>query len=174
MDYPPKTLLETRIFRVEQVMQLVDGQPHPRAIVRHPGAVVVLPLLEDDRVCLIQNFRIAVNATLIELPAGTLEPHEPPEHTAARELIEETGYIAGRLEKLHEFLASPGILDERMHLYVARDLTAGPAAREAGEQIENRIVAWDEAMALVDRGEIRDAKTLVGLLWWDRRRRKSP
>lgn len=173
MNTKPETLLTTRIFRVEQVTQMIDGAPHQRAIVRHPGAVVILPLLADDRVCLIQNFRVSVNATLIELPAGTLEPNEPPEQTAARELIEETGFVAGRIDKLHEFFASPGILDERMHLFIARDLTEGPTAREAGEQIENRIVTWDQAMDLVDRGEIRDAKTLVGLLWWDRQRRNG-
>lgn len=174
MPLESKLLLTTSRFRVEEVQQPVaSGQTRPRAIVRHPGAVAILPLVDDDRVCLIRNYRVAVDETLIELPAGTLEPNEPPESTAARELIEETGYIAGRLEKLHDFLLSPGMLDERMHLFVARDLRLGPTAREEGEEIENLVVPWDEAMAMLDRGEIRDSKTLVGLLWWDRARRNQ-
>ena len=168
----PKVLLQTSRFRVEEVHQATaSGGLRPRQIVRHPGAVTVLPLVDDDHVCLIRNFRISVEQTLIELPAGTLEPGEKPEENAERELIEETGYIAGRLEKLHSFLLSPGILDERMHLFVARNLKPGPTAREEGEEIENLVVSWDEAMAMVTRGEIQDAKTLVGLLWWDRVRR---
>ncbi len=174
MPLARKLLLETSRFRVEEVQQPTQsGGLRPRQVVRHPGAVAVLPLVDDDHVCLIRNFRVSVEQTLIEIPAGTLEPGEEPADNARRELIEETGYIAGRLDKLHSFLLSPGILDERMHLYVARDLTLGPAAREEGEEIENLIVSWDEAMGLVARGEIQDAKSLVGLLWWDRERRTS-
>lgn len=169
MALPSKLLLETSRFRVEEVQQpTASGGLRARQIVRHPGAVTVLPLLEGDRVCLIRNFRVSVEQTLIELPAGTLEPDERPEENARRELIEETGYIAGRIEKLHTFLLSPGILDERMHLYAAHDLQPGPQALEEGEEIENLVVPWQEAMALVERGEIQDAKTLVALLWWDR------
>jgi ADP-ribose pyrophosphatase len=173
MPLERKTLLTTARFRVEEVAQPVPGGSRPRQVVRHPGAVAILPLVDDDHVCLIRNFRVAVETTLLEIPAGTLEPNEPPEHTAARELIEETGYIAGRLDKLHSFLLSPGILDERMHLFVARDLKLGPTARQEGEDIENLVVTWQEAMALVERGEIQDAKSLVGLLWWDRVRNRQ-
>jgi ADP-ribose pyrophosphatase len=171
---PGKLLLTTSRFRVEEVEQPVaGGGTRPRQIVRHPGAVTILPLVDDDHVCLIRNYRVSVERTLIELPAGTLEPGEAPEENARRELIEETGYTAGRIDKLHVFLLSPGILDEWMHLYVARDLALGPAAREPGEEIENLVVPWDEALAMIDRGEIQDAKTLVGLLWWDRARRRA-
>jgi ADP-ribose pyrophosphatase len=173
MALPGKLLLETSRFRVEEVQQpTASGGTRPRQIVRHPGAVTVLPLVDDEHVCLIRNFRVSVEQTLIELPAGTLEPGEQPADNARRELIEETGYVAGSIEKLHSFLLSPGILDERMHLYVARDLQPGPQALEEGELIENLVVTWDEAMAMVERGEISDAKTLVGLLWWDRVRRR--
>ena len=166
-----KTLLTTHRFRVEEVQQAVPGGgTRPRQVVRHPGAVAVVPMIDDDHVCLIRNYRVAVDTVLIEIPAGTLEPNEPPELTAGRELIEETGYVAGSLEKLHDFLLSPGITDERMYVYIARDLKLGPTAREEGEDIENLIVSWSEAMAMVERGEIQDAKTLVGLLWCDRRR----
>jgi ADP-ribose pyrophosphatase len=171
MTLERKTLLTTHRFRVEEVQQpLPGGGTRARQIVRHPGAVAIVPLVDDDHVCLIRNYRVAAEATLIEIPAGTLEENEPPAETAARELIEETGYIAGRLDPVHTFLLSPGILDERMHLFVARDLRLGPTAREEGEEIENLVVSWEEALAMIDRGEIQDAKTLVGLLWWDRRR----
>jgi ADP-ribose pyrophosphatase len=114
---------------------------------------------------------VAVNQTLIELPAGTLEPPEPPGKTAERELIEETGYRAQQIEFLHAFFLSPGILDEKMYLYLATGLTAGETAREEGEEIENWLVQWEEAIAMIFRGEIQDAKTIVGLLWVDRMQR---
>lgn len=140
-----------------------QGQSRTKEVIRHPGAVVLLPVLSDGRVVMIENHRHSVGQTLLELPAGTIESGEPPESTAARELIEETGYQAGKLEKLHEFYSCPGICDELMHLYIATDLTAGEPDREATEQIENRIVSRDEVTQLISLGEIRDAKTLVGL-----------
>ena len=165
----PKILLETSRFRVEEVTRpLAGGGTRTRAIVRHPGAVTILPLVTPDSVCLIRNYRVAAGQSLIELPAGTLEPNEPPAQTAARELIEETGYRAGRIQHLHSFYLSPGIMDERMHLFVATELTEVGAAREPGEEIENWIVSWDEALDLVAQGQIQDAKSLVGLLYFDR------
>jgi ADP-ribose pyrophosphatase len=167
-----ETLLTAAKFRVvRETVTSSSGKQTTREIVRHPGACVIVPRLDDGRVCLIRNWRIAVNQTLIELPAGTLEPPEPPAVTAERELIEETGYRATKIEFLHSFFLSPGILDEKMHLYLATGLTAGDTAREEGEEIENWLVEWDEAVAMVFRGDIRDAKTIVGLLWVDRIRR---
>ncbi|MEQ8788381.1 MAG: NUDIX hydrolase [Pirellulaceae bacterium] len=170
MSSDEELLLQASRFRVVRVTQETERGPRHREVVRHPGAVTVLPLLDDGRVCLIRNFRPAVGRTLVELPAGTLEPNEPPRETAHRELIEETGYRAQSMAPLGEFFLSPGILDERMHLFVATGLTAGEAEREPGEIIENLVVSWDEALAMVDRGEIEDAKTIVALLQYDRRR----
>lgn len=162
-------LLKTRKFSVVAAEETTrDGQAVERQWVRHPGAVTIVPLLDGDRVCLIRNYRTAVGKTLIELPAGTLEEGEPPEETARRELIEETGYRAGAMQQLHAFYMSPGILDERMVLFVAEGLTPGEAAREPGERIENLVVPVDEALAMVDDGRIEDAKTIVGLLYWQR------
>lgn len=154
-------------FRVERAVQVTpDGAEHVREVIRHPGAAVILPLLDDGRICLQRNYRVAVGQTLIELPAGTLEPNEDPAETARRELAEETGYRAGRIEHLVTFWTSPGILEERMHLYIARDLQLGEPALEAGEDIQPLLCTWDEAMAMIQRGEICDAKTLVGLMYY--------
>ena len=174
MTAKPEVLLTTSKFRVvRENIETPSGKTKAREIVRHPGACVIVPLLDDGRVCLIRNWRVAVNQTLIELPAGTLEPPEPPEKTAERELIEETGYRAKKIEFLHAFFLSPGILDEKMYLYLATGLTEGETAREEGEEIENWLVPFDEAIAMIFRREIQDAKTIVGLLWADRLRKQT-
>ncbi len=163
------TLLETARFRVVRARQHGAGiQTKEREVIRHPGAVAILPLLDDGRVCLIRNRRLSVDEELIELPAGTLEPGEAPAVTAERELQEETGYRAERLRQIHTFYLSPGVLDERMHLFVAEGLTAGPAQREPNEEIDNLLVSWSEAIEMALDGRIHDAKTLVGLLYYDR------
>src|SRR5260370_29641015 len=111
MTYEPEILLETSRFRVvRQTRQLDDGTVHSRETVVHPGAAVILPLIDADRICLIRNYRVAVDEELTELPAGTIDRGEDPLATARRELLEETGNSAGSWEKLHEFCVSPGIL----------------------------------------------------------------
>jgi ADP-ribose pyrophosphatase len=166
-DIPPdEDLLVASRFRVvRRHRRLPSGKVVAREVVEHPGAVVILPLVEPDHVCLIRNYRVAVKRSLLELPAGTLEPGEDPAECAARELIEETGYRAGRIERACEFFMSPGILNERMHLFVASELVLGEMALEESEEIERVVVPWAEAMRLVRVGEVQDAKSLVGLLW---------
>jgi ADP-ribose pyrophosphatase len=164
----PELLFQGRRFRVERVLQLTpDGAEHPREVVRHPAAVAVLPLLDDGRVCFVQNYRVAVDQTLIELPAGVVEPGEDPGLTARRELAEETGYQAERIELLATFYTSPGILDERMYLYLATSLRAGPATPEPGEDLRPLLATWDEALNMARDGRIQDAKTLAGLLYYE-------
>ena len=168
----PSELYRGRRFRVVRVEQdLPDGQRHARDIVRHPGAVAILPLLDDGRICLIRNRRVSIDRTLVELPAGTLEPKEDPAETARRELTEETGYRADHFELLTTFYTSPGVLDELMWVYVATGLTAGRQALDAGEQIENLLVTWEEALRMAADGRITDGKTLASLLYFDRFRR---
>ena len=140
-----------------------DGQTYVREVIRHPGAVVLLPLLDTDTVVMIENTRPTVAETLLELPAGTREPNESALETAARELIEETGYRAKNLTLIHEFYSAPGICDELMHLYVATELTAGAHHREATEQIQNRPASREQIEQWIADGRVRDAKTLVGL-----------
>lgn len=159
-----KLLLQTSRFDVvEMRLPSRDGQPHYRAYIRHPGAVVLLPLLDEDTIVMIENERTGVGETLLELPAGTRDPGEPPLQTAARELTEETGYTAGRFDVVCEFYSAPGLGNEMMHLIVARDLTPGQQRLETTERIQTRIVTRTEAEGLVRNHEIRDSKTLVGL-----------
>ena len=161
-------LLTGGMFQVvRRVTVAADGRRHVREIIRHPGAVVLLPLLDDGRVVLIRNRREAVQQHLIELPAGTLEPGEDPLAAAHRELAEETGYRAGSMEILVSFFSSPGILDERMQLYLAGGLAPGPMDLQAGEEIEPIAVPWEEALRMARDGRIIDAKTLIGLLFYE-------
>ena len=165
-------LLETKRFRVVRVTEsCTDGSRREREVVRHPGCVVIVPLVSAQEICLVEVVRVAVGRTLLELPAGTLDRIESLEEAARRELAEETGYRAGRIESAGAMWMSPGILRERMHLFVAEDLVAGPQALEPGEHIRTRVVSWDEAIAMCLDGRIDDAKTIAGLLLTAARRR---
>jgi ADP-ribose pyrophosphatase len=169
MPNDEQTILKARRFAVvEKTVTRADGQVASCQYVKHWGSVAILPLLDDDRVCLIRSRRLTVDETLIEVPAGTREPDESPLETARRELAEETGYRAESFEELVAYFPSPGVLSERMWIFVAKRLTAGPHAREANEEIENFVVTWDEALAMIDSREIQDGKTIVALLAYDR------
>ena len=145
-----------------------DGQTIRRDVIMHPGAVVILPVLDAGRVILLRNHRFAVGETLWEVPAGTVEPGEPLLEGAERELAEETGYTAAKWQTLGYLYASPGVLDEKLHLFVAEELTPGPARPEPGEQLQPVVVEFDEAIRMCLAGEIRDAKTITSLLLWER------
>lgn len=141
-----------------------NGKRTKKEVVVHPGAVCILPLLDDKTVILIRNKRYAVGQQLLELPAGTLEPKEPPINCAGRELLEETGYLAKKLKPLASFFTSPGILSEKMHVFVAYDLQKSKPALEEGEEIEVEPTALTDAIAMIRTGEIADAKTIATLL----------
>lgn len=147
-----------------------NGEEIRRDMILHPGAVVILPVIDRDHVCLLRNFRFVIGETLWEVPAGTLEPGEPIEAAAKRELLEETGYIANRWHYLGFLYASPGVLDEKLHLFVAEELTPGIARPEIDEELEPKTVKWDDAFAMALDGTIKDAKTITSLLLWDRKR----
>jgi 8-oxo-dGTP pyrophosphatase MutT (NUDIX family) len=140
-----------------------DGRKAELEIVRHPGGAAVVAIDADDRVCLIRHYRYAAGGWLWEIPAGRLEQDEPPTETAARELAEEAGIKAARWGTLGTVLTSPGVFTEVIHLFAARDLSPVPRALEQDEYIEVHWVALDEALGWARAGEIRDAKTLVGI-----------
>ena len=137
-----------------------------REVVHHPGSAVILPLLEDGRIVLIRQFRLAAGRFLWELPAGGLDRGETALAAARRELAEETGYRASSWRKLIEFFPSPGILDERMTLFLARKIRSGKASPESDERIRLQSFGPDQWQAMIRSGRITDAKTLVGLLYW--------
>ena len=144
--------------------RLPDGRELDLDIVRHPGAAAVVPFASPDEVILIRQYRHAANGTILEVPAGKLDPGESPETCAVRELEEEAGQRAGRLEALGWIWTTPGFTDEKIHLFAAFDLTEVPARPEADESIEPLRVPLDEALDLVWRGELRDAKSSLALL----------
>jgi len=160
-----------RRFDVHQVgLPGDDGRVHLRELVVHPGAVVVLALVDGvpgrERVAMIRNERFAVAETLWELPAGTLEPGEDPTACAARELIEESGYRAGQIRPLTRFFTTPGICTELMWAFVAEDLEHVGQRLEASERITVEVVELDRTMQMVKTGEIRDGKTIAALLYY--------
>ena len=157
-------LLQASIFSVERRRYpLVGGDPVVRDVVVHPGAVVILPRLTDGSVVMIRQYRHAVERELWELPAGTLEPPEEPADCARRELKEETGYRAGRIEPFGNFYTSPGILTERMWAFRADDLIPGDPSCEVDEKIKVEVVADATLRAMVLDGTIVDGKTLAVL-----------
>lgn len=143
-----------------------EGRTVRREFIAHPGAVVILPLLDERRIVMIRNDRFAVGQQLWELPAGTLEPGEPPQVTAGRELIEETGYRAENIQPLTQFFTSPGICNERMYAYVASDLEFVGQNLDESEKIVVEIMEWDRIMPMIKDGKICDAKTLTTLLFY--------
>jgi ADP-ribose pyrophosphatase len=161
-----EVLLRARRFTVERVpVPTRAGPPVPRERVVHPGSVVLLPRLDDGRVVLVENPRFAVGATLLELPAGTLEPGEAPLECARRELLEETGYRAARVEPLLSFFPAPGFCSERMHVFLATGLEPGPPRREETELMENVELSLDEVVARIRDGRIIDGKTIAAVLY---------
>src|SRR5215212_7911963 len=171
MPVDEQTLWDGRRFTVvEKTVTRADGQSASVQFAKHLGSVAILPLLDDGSVCLIRSRRLTVGELLIEVPAGTREQNESPLETARRELAEETGFQATSFEELLAYFPSPGVLSERMWIFAAKGLTPGPPAREANEEIENLIVSWDEALAMLDSREIQDGKTILALLAYQRMR----
>lgn len=163
-------------FRVDTI-ERVDGSRGTRDIVGHPGAVAILALDDAGRVLFVRQWRVAAGQALLEIPAGTLDVHdgvtEDPDLAARRELEEETGYRAGAWEKLAEFWTAPGFASERMHLYLATGLVkvadGDRLSPDEDEALELRHLAVDEALREVETGGIADAKSILGILWLDRR-----
>ena len=148
-------------------VRMEDGRAVRRDYFHYGGAAVILPVLDDGSIVLIRNYRFAVDEHLYELPAGMLEDDEAPARCAARELAEETGYAAGRIEKLGTFYTGPGTCDETMHAFLATDLTRGEQDLEIYEQITVEVFGGRDVRRMVADGTIHDAKTIAALgLYW--------
>jgi 8-oxo-dGTP pyrophosphatase MutT (NUDIX family) len=156
-----------RIDLTEARFAAPDGTEFTRDVVRHPGAVAVVAVTDDDRVLLVRQYRGPVDRHLLEIPAGTRDVEgEPPLETARRELLEEVGVHTGRIRLLGTMYNSPGFCDEETHLFLATDLTTGESARHGVEEeyMEVVPVALDDVDALVATGELIDGQTILGLL----------
>lgn len=159
-----QTVYRGRIVNLDlEVVRLPNGAEVTLEIIHHSGAAAVVPLLPDNRVVLIYQYRHAAGGYIWEVPAGRLEPGELPETCARRELAEEVGYRAGHLEKLGMIWTTPGFCDEKIHLFLGRDLTPCPVNHEVDEILEIREKPLEEALSMIGRGEICDAKTVVSL-----------
>lgn len=167
----------TRLYSGRVVSLDVDEVEEPggvratREVVRHAGSVAALPVHDDGRVVLVRQYRYPVDEGVWELPAGRLDPGETPAEGAGRELEEEVGLRAGSVDLMLTFYTTPGFCDERMHLFRATRLTPVPARPEADERIETLTCTLEEARAMVDRGEVKEGKTLVAVLLELERRR---
>jgi ADP-ribose pyrophosphatase len=148
---------------VKQV-ELPNGSTARYEIVHHPGGAAVVAIDDAQRVCLLRQYRPAAGGWVWELPAGRLEPGEPPQATAVRELMEEAGCSASHWESLGSILSSPGVFDEIIHLYLARGLSAGEVQHEQHEVIEVHWMPLDAAVRQATDGILRDGKTVTGLL----------
>ncbi|MBE7492755.1 MAG: NUDIX hydrolase [Planctomycetes bacterium] len=153
-----------RAFAVASVtLKTGDGREVVRDVIEHPGAACVIPMLDKDTVLLIEQWRIGAKRPLWEIPAGTLDPGEDPLACAARELEEETGYKAGKLEHLFTFFPSPGILDEKMHIFLATELTRGRTKFDEDEQITAKAFSFRDLRMQLKANNIKDGKTIAAL-----------
>jgi ADP-ribose pyrophosphatase len=152
---------------------LPNGHTTALEVIKHPGAAAVVPFLDADTILLVRQYRHAAGGYLLEIPAGKLDAGEAPEACAARETEEETGHRAGRLEKLGAILTTPGFTDEIIHLYAGYDLAPTTAALEADEDLTVLTMPFADALAMVERGEITDAKTMSALLLAARARERT-
>ena len=162
------TMFSGLIFDVNRIhATLPNGHESARDVVRHRGAVAVVALTDDGRICLVRQYRTALDRVTVEIPAGKLDPGEDPLTCAKRELLEETGMVADRMAFLTTLATTPGFTDERIHLYMATGLTFGPAHPDEDEFLNVDLVPLDELIDAVLDGRIEDSKTVCGALICD-------
>ena len=159
-----ETLYKGRVFSVSCDTIEEDGNTYKREVVRHHGSAVIIPVFDDGTVALVKQYRHPAVKYLVEAPAGTLNVGEDPKEGAARELEEELGVVATRLEKLSEFFVSPGFLDEKMWVFLATGFTKTQQNLDEDEFIDIVRIPFSQALEMIQDGEIEDAKTIVGLL----------
>jgi len=160
-----KTIFEGRVFTVHlDTVELIDGKIARRELVRHNGGACIVAIDDQERTCLVRQYRKPFEQMLLEVPAGKLEPGEDPMVCAARELTEETGWIAGKIIPLGMMYPTPGYCGEILHLFLGLDLTKGTARLDEGEYLDVVEMPFHEALAMSDRGELPDAKTQMALI----------
>ena len=160
-----KPAFSGRVFEVTIDTVREGDKTYVREVVHHSGSAVILPSFDDGTIALVRQYRHPARRYLLELPAGTLNQNERPEEGAARELEEELGLVAGRMEKLSEFFVSPGFCEEKMWLYLATELTETTQRLEEDEMIEVVRLPIDHALQMITDREIEDAKTIIGLMF---------
>lgn len=162
-----KVVYQGRVFNtIVDEIEYDSGNKSVREVAEHPGGAVVLPFLDDGRIVFVHQFRYPLNQHVYELPAGKLDSNEKPEVCAARELKEETGFTADKLEKLTAIFTSPGFCTEKLHIFLARGLHEGKQKLEEGEfGLTLKYIPMKEAFHMVKTNEIVDAKTIVGLFF---------
>jgi ADP-ribose pyrophosphatase len=159
-----KEIFRGRVFNVT-VDSLREGdKTYEREVVQHPGSAVIIPVFADGTIALVRQYRHPAVRYLLEAPAGTLRRGEVPEAGAARELEEELGVVAGRLEQLSEFFVSPGFCEEKMWVYLATELTETSQRLDDDEILEIVRLPFSQALSMISSGEIEDAKTIIGLM----------
>ncbi len=164
------TVFDAGFFEVKcEQVRLPDGSIHDYHFCKHPGAVAVVPVDDNERILMVHQFRQAVDDSLLEIPAGKIDPGEDPWQCAHRELREETGYECGDLELLTHFYATPGMTDEQIHVFVARQLkVVAPApASDGGEPISMEWMEKDEAFRAIREGRIVDGKSIIGITLYE-------
>jgi len=159
-----KQVFAGRVFDVTVDTVREADKTYVREVVHHPGSAVILPAFDDGTVALVRQYRHPAARYLLELPAGTLDNKERPEAGAARELEEELGLVAGRMEKLSEFFVSPGFCQEKMWLYLATELSETQQRLDEDEMIDVVRLPLNRALQMITDGEIEDAKTIIGLM----------
>jgi len=160
-----KIIYEGRVIKVSvDTVELPNGLRVPLEIVRHPGGAAAVAIDSQERVCLLRQYRHAAGGYIYELPAGKLEPNEPPEDTARRELVEEAAVSAAQWSSLGAYFSSPGVFTEVIHLYLATGLSPAPAAPEADEVFQVEWWPFATAIERARNGELTDAKTIIGIL----------
>jgi len=171
MQLDSRRIYTGRVVRLDvDTVRFPDGSTGQLELIRHPGAAAIVPCASDPpeadpTILLIRQYRYATGGELWEIPAGTLDPGEDPEVCARRELLEETGVTAARLQRLTSIWTTPGFTNEVIHLYLATGLTMGEPSRERDEFIEVVPQPLSRVLALIRDGEIRDAKTVVAILY---------
>jgi ADP-ribose pyrophosphatase len=169
-----EVLYQGKVFSLQRDTVIEPGGLQvERDIIEHPGSVVVLPIFKDGRILLIRQYRHSVGEFLWELVAGRKEPNESPVAGARRELLEETGYSAKRMRKLMRVVPTPGFVNEWMWIFAAEGLTEGAAQPEEDEKITPRIFSLKETEKMIERGTLRDAKSICGILYYMRFRKRA-